>query len=275
MFKKIYVEITNCCNLNCDFCIKNKREVRFMSLEEFDLILGKLKEATSYLYFHVLGEPLMHPKINDFIDMASKDFKVNLTTNGYRLRKIVNNKNVRQVNISLHSFDLRYGKSLAEYLSDIFLVSGKLHDEGTIINYRMWVNSPWKSLIIEELEKHYDVVIGDNDKVKFKNNVFYEVEESFDWPRIESNYYSDIGSCRALRDHIAILVDGSVVPCCLDSAGDIVLGNIYKQNLDDIIGSDLFKEMKQGFLDNKKICDLCKRCSFYEVRSGKGVDCNG
>ena len=71
MYKKIYVEITNACNLSCDFCIKNKRKLKFMSEDEFKIILEKIKNHTEYLYFHVLGEPLMHPKINEFINLAS------------------------------------------------------------------------------------------------------------------------------------------------------------------------------------------------------------
>ena len=42
--------------------------------------------------------------------------------------------------------------------------------------------------------------------------------------------------------------------------------SVIKQDLNDIIGSDLFKEMKQGFLDNKKIHELCKKCNFYDLR---------
>ncbi|HIS11510.1 MAG TPA: radical SAM protein, partial [Candidatus Onthocola stercoravium] len=68
--KKVYVEITNNCNLDCSFCIKNTRKSMFMSEDNFEVILNKLKNTTSYLYFHVMGEPLLHPLINEFIDIA-------------------------------------------------------------------------------------------------------------------------------------------------------------------------------------------------------------
>ena len=57
--KKVYIEITNNCNLDCSFCIKNTRKSMFMSEENFKIILNKLKNTTSYLYFHVMGEPLL------------------------------------------------------------------------------------------------------------------------------------------------------------------------------------------------------------------------
>ena len=104
-YKKVYIEITNRCNLSCDFCIKNKRPIKDISIEEFKEVLTKLNPLTDYLYFHILGEPLIHPKINELIDIASKDFKINITTNGYFINKIKDNKNIRQINISLLSFD--------------------------------------------------------------------------------------------------------------------------------------------------------------------------
>ena len=122
--KKVYVEITNNCNLDCSFCIKNTRKSMFMSEDNFDVFLNKLKNTTSYLYFHVMGEPLLHPLINEFIDIASNsNYFVNITTNGYLIKRIINNKNIRQINISLHSFDNKYNKSLIDYLNDIFEVA--------------------------------------------------------------------------------------------------------------------------------------------------------
>ena len=119
-FKKIYIEITNACNLSCTFCIKNQRTVKYLTKDEFIVILDKIKSYTDYLYFHILGEPLMHPDINELINIASKDFNVQITTNGYLIDKIRDNPNIRQVNISLHSYDLKYKLSLNDYLNNIF-----------------------------------------------------------------------------------------------------------------------------------------------------------
>lgn len=265
MFKKVYVEITNNCNLDCSFCIKNKRDKMFMEIDNFKLILDKLKGYSKYLYFHIMGEPLLHPKINELINIASENYFVNITTNGFLIDRIKDNKNIRQINISLHSYDEKYKKSLNEYLDNIFSSVDKLVVNNTIIKYRMWVGSVNKRDIINRLEEKYKVKIEGNS-VKLTDNVYYEVEQEFIWPSYDNDYYSEVGSCRALRDHIGILVDGTIVPCCLDSEGHIKLGNIYKNEINDIISTDLFKEMKQGFLDNKKIHELCRKCNFYELR---------
>ena len=266
MFKKVYVEITNNCNLDCDFCIKNNRNKKFISIDEFNILLNKLDGYTKYLYFHVMGEPLLHPKINDLINLGSEKYFINITTNGYLIDRIKDNKNIRQLNISLHSFNLKYNKSLDEYLDNIFNSVDILVKNNTIIKYRLWVNSVNKLDIINKLNKKYNCNIGDNKKVKLDNNIYYEVEEEFIWPSLDNNYYNENGSCRGTRDHIGILVDGTVIPCCLDSEGILNLGNIYKNDLNDIINSTLFKEMKEGFLNNKKICELCKKCNFYDLR---------
>lgn len=266
MFKKIYLEVTNNCNLNCSFCIGNERKKLFISLDEFNTVLDKLEGYTKYLYFHVMGEPLLHPNINELINIASNRYFVNITSNGYLIKRIIDNKNIRQINLSLHSFDDKYGKSFDKYIDDIFESVNKLVDNSTIVKYRVWVNSTYKDKIIARLEEKYGVIIGDNKSIKLGDNIYYEVEEEFIWPDMNNSYYSEVGSCKGLRDHIGILVDGTVVPCCLDSAGIINLGNIYKQELNDIISSDLVREMRQGFLNNKKIHELCRKCNFYDLR---------
>lgn len=257
--KKVYVEITNLCNLNCSFCIKNTRKGMFMSKDNFEVILSKLKNTTNYLYFHVMGEPLLHPLINEFIDMASKDYFVNITTNGYLIKKIINNKNIRQINISLHSFNEIYTKSLEEYMQDILEVADNLKDN-TYINYRIWVNSPYKKEIIKLLEDKYNIKITKHTKLD--HNTYIDFDSEFIWPDLNNNYYSEVGTCYALKDHLGILVDGTIIPCCLDSKGIINLGNIFNEDIKDIQDKERYKTILQGFKNNKKHEELCKHCKF-------------
>lgn len=257
--KKIYVEITNNCNLNCSFCIKNSREKKFMQLKEFKIILDKLKGHTNYLYLHVLGEPLLHPLINEFIDLAFNSYFVNITTNGYLIKRIVSNKNIRQLNISLHSFSEKYSKSLDNYLTDIFEVTDILK-EYTYINFRIWVNSPYKDRIIAILEEKYKMKIMGHTKLD--ENVFVDFAKEFIWPDLNNDYYNEVGTCYALKDHLGILVDGTVVPCCLDSKGIINLGNIFKENIKDIQNKERYKNILLDFKNNKKREELCKHCNF-------------
>ncbi len=266
MYNKVYLEITNNCNLNCDFCIKNTRKNKFISLDEFNIILDKLKNYTKYLYFHILGEPLLHPNINELINIANnKGFKVNITTNGYLINNIKNNINIRQLNISLHSFSFKYNKSLNDYLKDIFDVVETLK-EHTYISYRLWVNTEYKDLIIDYINKYYNIKIelDSKDNYKIDKNIFLNINKEFIWPDLNNSEINLYGKCYALKKHIGILVDGTVVPCCLDSKGIIKLGNIFENDINDIKNSKRYKNMLKGFNDNKKIEDLCKHCKFIE-----------
>ena len=263
MYKKIYVEITNACNLSCDFCIKNQRELKFMSEKEFKIILEKLKNHTKYLYFHVLGEPLMHPKINEFINLASLSYKVNITTNGYLIEKIKNNKNIRQLNISLHSYNSKYNINLDDYLNHIFEVVDTL--ENTFISYRLWGDSSNVDKVLNKLNEKYNTSLSKNSlkkNNKLKDNIYLNKEEEFIWPSMNNNYYNENGRCYGLIDHIGVLVDGTIIPCCLDTLGIINLGNIFKDDISSLKDNKLCNEMIRGFKNNKKVHELCKKCKF-------------
>lgn len=263
--KKIYIEITNNCNLNCSFCIKNSRESKFMTESEFTTILDKVKPYTKYLYFHVLGEPFLHPKINQFIDIAANDFFINITTNGYLIDRL-KTKNIRQLNISLHSYSPIYGVSLENYLNNIFSAIDKLED--TYISYRFWAYNKYSSLILDLINKHYNTNYS-IDTLERSNtlstNTFINTFREFSWPSLDKKDNSSVGTCFALRDHVSILSDGTIVPCCLDSKGDINLGNIFKDDLGEVLKSDRVINMINGFKCNKKIEDLCKTCDFIEL----------
>lgn len=264
-FKKIYIEITNACNLSCSFCIKNQRHIKYLSVDEFITILDKLHPFTDYLYFHILGEPLIHPNINEFINIASKNFNVQITTNGYLIEKIANNPNIRQLNISLHSFDPKYKISLEEYMNNIFKTIDDLITKNTYISLRLWVTNEYQVQMVNMINKHYNCTI-DLTNPSFKINKYLYIKQfhEFIWPDLDNNYYNDLGTCYAIKDHIGILSDGTIVPCCLDTKGTINLGNIHKDNLEDILNSDRVKNMLNGFQQHKKKEELCKHCSFLE-----------
>ena len=263
MYKKVYLEITNNCNLNCSFCIKNNRDKKFIGIDEYKNILAKLKNYTKYLYFHVSGEPLLHPKINDFIDIGSKDFFINITTNGYLIKRIKDNFNIRQINVSLHSFSEKYNISLENYMKDLIEVIDNLSNK-TYFSLRFWVDNKYNKEIIKILENKYQKKIKLKSGFELTKNVFVSINKEFIWPDLDNDYYNEIGTCYALKDHIGILVNGDVIPCCLDANGILKLGNIFNDDLNDIINSYKYQNMLNGFKRNYKCEELCKKCNFLE-----------
>jgi len=263
MYKKVYLEITNNCNLNCSFCIKNNRIKKFISIDDYKLILNKLKPYTKYLYFHVSGEPLLHPNINELINIASKNFYVNITTNGYLIKRIKDNLNIRQINISLHSYSNEYNYTLEKYMDNICDVIDNLCNN-TYFSLRFWVNNKYNDEMIKYLSSRYNIEVKLEMGFKIINNVFISINKEFIWPDLENDYYNEVGTCYALKDHIGILVNGDIVPCCLDANGIIKMGNIYEDNLEDGIKSGRYKKMLEGFKNNKKYEELCKKYNFLE-----------
>ena len=262
-FKKVYIEITNGCNLNCKFCIGNKRSVRHMSFSEFKVVLSKIKPYTKYLYFHVLGEPLLHPNIVEFIEYAHDiGFNINITTNGYFIDKLKGIDYIRQINVSIHSFNPKYGISFDRYINDIFDVVDFMPN--TYISLRLWVGD--NSDYLRAILKHYNIfnVPEVIDGFKVRDMVYLSKFHEFIWPSFDNSYYNENGRCYGLIDHIGILSDGSIVPCCLDTNASICLGNIFSDSLDDILCLSRAKSIINGFKNHYKCEEFCRHCKFFD-----------
>lgn len=269
-FRKVYVEITNICNMNCSFCPETQRAKAFMNCNEFEHVLRQIVPFTDYVYLHVKGEPMLHPHLEEILSLCEKyKLKVNISTNGTLLKdKYQLLKNIRQLNVSLHSFEKEDAKKLEEYINYVLDACNKLAKHGVIIRYKLWnadKNNDNSNLkIIQMLNSKYNAdvqnTVYDKDK-KLKENVFLSIKTPFKWPSKVSKENRET-TCYGLRSQIAILVDGTVVPCCVDNDGDINLGNVFDTNLETILNSDKALRIRKGFEDNKCVHELCKKCEY-------------
>ena len=272
-FKKVYIEITNKCNLNCTFCSRTKKPFRELSIDEFKTIIDKIKDYTDYVYFHVQGEPLLHKNLKEFLDICEKNnIKVNITTNGTLINKYVeifnSSKSLRQINISLHSENNK-----DNYLDEVFNSCKKI-SSNIFISYRIWnLNTlkPTKELVdvIDKLAEHYNLDEEIKNKlltdksIKIDINRFVDKDNLFEWPDMNNSVETN-GKCYGLSTHIGILSDGTVVPCCLDANGVINLGNIFNESLEDILNKKISTDIVEGFKNNKAVHPLCRKCDFRE-----------
>lgn len=270
-FRKIYIEITNICNMHCSFCPESIRAKATMSLEKFKYVVEQIKEYTDYVYLHVKGEPLLHKNLKQIIDICKdNNLKVNISTNGTLLKEKVSLlTGIRQLNVSLHSFENENEEQLSEYLTCVLDATKLLSEQGVIIRYKLWneqegVIKSNNKKILKALEERYKVNIKNkeyNKDIKLDDNTFLSIKKPFKWPDIKDKE-KEPGTCYGLRQQIAILVDGTVVPCCVDNNGDIPLGNIFKQDLQQILSSKKAEEIKRGFQNNKCAANLCKKCEY-------------
>lgn len=292
-YKKIYIEITNICNLNCTFCPGHKRPLSEMSAKNFEKAVNMLCSMGENFYLHIMGEPTSHSEFSKILDICSKyKIQTNITTNGTLLSKcgdMLLEKQVRNVSISLHSFEAnKINRSLQSYLDDVLDFCKKALGKKTIIELRLW-NMSKSSLsdsdsfnrkiidyIKESLALDFDIY-SQLDKILFsmegnrkkntqlKENIFLGMSEQFAWPSLDLSPNSVCkGFCYGLRNQIAVLCDGTVVPCCLDSQGDMALGNIFNDSIQNILNSDRAKKIYNGFTNHKAVEPLCQSCGYMK-----------
>lgn len=277
-FSRIYIEITNMCNLKCSFCIKNTREPRFMSEAEFAHILQQIRPYTSYICLHVLGEPLMHPLLAQFLAHANDaNMKVNITTNGTLLRAtqdvLLNAPALRKISVSLHSLEDK--SNMDVYLQDVAKFVTKAAEKSILCDLRLWNlseagvnNEPvFETLcnylsISEARQQEAMDKISKSGSITLAPTIFLGTAPRFEWPSMQAEPTNHPVFCYGLRTQGAILCDGSVVPCCLDSKGDINLGNIFTQSFEQIITSERVQKIHDGFSNRRPHEELCKRCGY-------------
>jgi Predicted Fe-S oxidoreductases len=289
-FKKFYIEITSICNLACSFCPPTERAKGFISIEDFTERLEQIKPFTDYIYFHLKGEPLLHPKIDQLLDIShEKGFKVNITTNGTLLQKnkhkLLSKPAIRQMNFSLHSFDGHAGSTDKEgYIGNVLsFVREAMEQTDMIASFRLWNltqdnmtnaerqrNREILSMIENEFELDYlieeKVVPGSG--VKIADRVYLNQDYEFEWPDLRAQEDDGKGFCYGLRNQAGILIDGTVVPCCLDGEGVINLGNINDRHFSDIIEGERATNLVDGFSRREAVEELCRKCG-YRQRFGK------
>ena len=270
-FRKIYVEISNLCNLNCAFCPGTKRAPGRMTPDTFGQLLPKLRPYTDFLYFHIMGEPLCHPHLAEFLEMAGDTgFKVILTTNGTLLARqqelLLSAPALHKINISLHAFEANdLAMPFADYLAGCFAFGQAAQGEKIVV-YRLWNQggADAKNKEILETMTHWfpEPWVNDRHGTRIGHKVFLEHGEKFDWPDLQAEEDAGKLFCYGLRDQLGVLCDGSVVPCCLDHEGDIALGNLFRQEMDEILESPRAKAIYDGFSRKEAVEPLCRRCGY-------------
>lgn len=279
MIERIYVEIGNACNLHCAFCPPIKRPKKQMTPSDFAHVCEKIKNHTRYVYLHVMGEPLLHPSLDELLTIAEDNsLRVCITTNGTLLKRtrdvlLAHAKALHKLSISLHCIEGNEGTDLSmnEYLCECFDFAKCAAELGIFTVFRLWnldeggreganaqneyIESALHSAFSEEWTSR-------RTGFRLEKNTFLEYAGIFTWPVESDAEPIEHGRCHGMLDQLAILVDGSVVPCCLDSEGEITLGNIFSQTLDEILASERAVAMAEGLKCGKLTEPLCQKCTY-------------
>lgn len=253
------------CNQSCSFCPPTQRRPSFLTEDQFQRILTQVAPLASLMYFHVRGEPLLHPQLARFLDLAHQaGVGVHLVTNGTLLARVgqalVGHPALRQISISLHSFEGdeanheeqdSYWAPIVRFVRDVEAAGG------TTVTLRFWRGSA--SGLRQVVETEF---------AQRGPRTFLHTDQPFDWPSLANPWVGETGYCLALRDQVAVLVDGTVVPCCLDAEGEMALGNLFTDDIQDILDGPGARALYEGFSRRRCVEALCQHCSFRQRFDG-------
>lgn len=291
-FSKVNIEISNICNLQCSFCPEVVRTKKLMDETLFEKVIREVAPLTDQVCFHLMGEPLVHPKLERFLAICAEEkVPVNLVSNGVLLTEkraeLLLHPIVRQVNFSLHSFNDNFPeKDHSEYLEKIFQFTEKAFEKrpDLYLNYRLWnlprvdeVENPIqkknKQMLVavekrfekdlqQRLDQNFDVRLQKSYLVK--NRLYLHFDTEFVWPSLDLPVLGVKGTCKGLSNHFGVLAEGTVVPCCLDKEAAIPLGNALEKPIPEILASPRAQAILKGFKERRLVEELCQKCQYIE-----------
>ena len=266
---RIYIEITNICNLKCSFCSDCMRESYSMTTQQFSQIIDQIKPHCKFIYLHVKGEPLLHPQFSQIMDiLEQQEMKVQLVTNGTFIKhwfQLLNYTCLRKISFSLHSIDYQ-NIHVETYMKPLIEFAQKASQQGyPFCEFRFWTagNLSEKAQCCFELLKSIHDLVATKKKNSWQwiKHVYIHFDHEFIWP-CESQETTQFGTCYGARQMIGILSNGVVVPCCLDDRGEINLGNIFKTPLSTLLTSERYQNIIKGFNQHQLIEPLCQKCNY-------------
>lgn len=260
-----------------------------MSEEEFDLLTDRVRGKVCFLYFHLMGEPLLHPLLPQFVTMArEKGFKTVLTSNGTLLHRamVLLDTLPYKIQLSLHSHESNARGELSEYMDQVMRFSTQAAGKGTCMVLRLWNQGGMdreNEEVMRLIEKYVPKPWKERpDGFRLCDNLYLEFDRKFEWPGGGGKAASDDSDgkqeesddkleaspskskqeyfCKALIKQIGVLSDGSLVPCCLDHDGDVILGNLFHQSLEEILASPRAQALVEGFRHHAATEPLCQSC---------------
>ncbi len=291
MFERLYIEISNICNLQCTFCPEVVRDKKILGVDDFRKFAMQAKPLTKQVCLHLMGEPLAHPQFAEIMDICDElDLKIFLTTNGTLIKKhaekLLTWKSLEQINFSVHSYFANPEKiTLGDYLKPVLDFCGEAVKTKApyYINLRLWnleetneqnsqnqrVFSILNTFFNVNLNENIDVKHNKSKKITHKLYVHFDTE--FTWPALNQEFRSTAGACYGLRKQLAIHADGTVVPCCLDKEAVLKIGNIFNSPINEILRSKRAVAIKSGFERGELVEELCQKCQYADRFKGNGT----
>ena len=272
-FRHIYFELTNICDRKCSFCPEVTRERMFMPLDDAFRFLEQAAEFSEAVYWHLQGEPLLHPEFQRITEYAHQlGLKLKLTTNASHLKTLEEyllSGIFYQINFSLQSLNEVSAEEQARVRQDIADFSRQALEKcpELYLNFRWWQDAPPDLDFFAEqfgIPKEQWLPSPGRRNRRVIGRLYTNFDGQFGWPDPERPLRKNggKGGCYGLIDHCGILCDGRIVPCCLDSHGTLALGDLHKNTLKEILDSPAARKMEEGFRRNCRVMKQCQSCGY-------------
>ena len=262
----MYIESTNRCNLNCIMCPRRlmTRDQMDMDLNLFETVLNQLnRNLTELIVLHSDGEPLINPDIIGMIRIAKKNgYQVMTSTNATMLddrlsREIVDaGLDILTISIDGTSREIyekiRRGANFKQVVTNIkrFLTLKGIRTPYTIL----------QMIIMKENEAQIDEFF-EMWRPYRNRNVQIVVKPVTDWFGEHSEIIDDMNSCDRPWFGMVIQSSGKVVPCVHDFDGDMVLGELPRDQIYDLWNSESMVNLRKGIIRGRRENNLCSRCN--------------
>lgn len=280
-FYEIRIENTNSCGYKCVMCPRDKqtRQIGFMSLEDFELLLSRFENFSGSVHLHGFGESLLDRKLPEKIALLGQKHpkaraKI-ISTLGVKVKDDYFDKllsfGMKEMMISLYGFTQEAYKKVHGFdgfervkknLELLSLAKEKYPD--TYIVIKVPGEGPAGALQLAKPD-------GMREFINWAEEKNFEVGY---WPYVHNygdgrnyNKPKDEKLCpviNGLRKNILhVTWDLKVIPCCFDFNASIPFGNLREQSLEEIFSSPEYLQFvlaHQSFeLSDYPVCQNCEK----------------
>ncbi len=269
---EIRFETCSKCNYNCIICPRAtfRRGLEIMPTEKFKFLFDKIiAETKQYntITFSGFGEPLLDPDLEEKIKHTrNKNFDVLILSNASiltleRFEKL-DKLGVKSIRVSF------YGNTVQTY--------NNVHRPP---NAELFPKVRDTLVKISKLKRKtqllftYNIIDGVNDKEVKDWIAFWEPKvdlvevwrphnwvDGKEYRRVQTDKLKTCG--RPEKGPLQVQIDGTVNMCCFDYNGQLLLGDLNTQTLEEIFSSNNFKKIKNchdtgAFEGSDLICENC------------------
>lgn len=274
--KRITIELTNKCNLDCVFCPRRymDSEINFMDKKLFCKIIDELEaypETIIVPFFR--GESLLHPEFDFFIEYMRKkadEFVIQLATNAVsldakKINTILDNK-IDFLSFSLDTLDKDiYRKNRKGDLEKVMANINCLLKEKKSRNLSL----PVVQVSAVKTEETKEGIEAFKNYWKDKADRVRIYEEHSKDGNLGSLSQSDNSArevCRKVLEDMVIYNNGNVAICNHDWERKNFIGNLDRTSIAEVWNSDAYNNIRDMHRDNNFLeSEICQECGHWKM----------